>query len=106
MIATAGYAAVLAALGASVALVIQGVRGSAKGDKALVVIPVRVLFVASVASFVLLEVGILSHDFSIAYVANNTASTTPLIFLFAGGWAALEGSIVLWGLLLAVFVWL
>lgn len=106
MIATAGYAAVLVALGAAVALVVQGVRGSVTGDKALVVVPVRVLIGASVASFVLLEIGILSHDFSIAYIANNTASTTPLIFLFAGGWAALEGSIVLWGLLLAVFIWL
>jgi cytochrome c-type biogenesis protein CcmF len=57
-------------------------------------------------SFVLLELAILTHDFSISYVANNTSTATPFIFLFAAGWAALEGSIVLWGLLLAVFTYL
>lgn len=106
MIATAGYLAVLCALGAAAVLAFQGVRASRTGDKKLVTGPVQVLLGAAVASFVLLEVGILSHDFSIAYVANHTATTTPLIFLFAGGWAALEGSIVLWGLILAVFTWL
>jgi cytochrome c-type biogenesis protein CcmF len=106
MIAAAGYGAVLAALVASVALVVQGIRGSRAGDRALVVLPVRILIGASLASFVLLEIGILTHDFSIAYVANNTSTATPLVFLFAGGWAALEGSIVLWGLFLSLFVWL
>ncbi|MDA2979273.1 MAG: cytochrome c biogenesis protein CcsA [Actinomycetota bacterium] len=104
MIATAGYAAVVISLGASIALVIQGVRASATGDKSLVSLPVKVLVVASLAAFVILEIGILTHDFSILYIANNTASTTPIVFLFAGGWAALEGSIVLWGLVLAVFI--
>lgn len=104
MIASVGYAAVIVSLVASVALVVQGVRASATGDKGLVSLPVRVLVVASVAAFVILEIGILTHDFSIQYVANNTSSTTPLVFLFAGGWAALEGSIVLWGLVLAVFI--
>jgi cytochrome c-type biogenesis protein CcmF len=61
---------------------------------------------SSVVSFILLEVAILAHDFSISYVANNTSTATPFIFLFAAGWAALEGSIVLWGLLLAVFTYL
>ncbi len=104
MIATAGHAAVVVSLVASIALVIQGVRASRTGDKSLVALPVKVLVVASVAAFVILEIGILTHDFSIVYIANNTASTTPLVFLFAGGWAALEGSIVLWGLVLAVFI--
>jgi cytochrome c-type biogenesis protein CcmF len=106
MIATAGYAAVLTAVVASVALVVQGIRASNNGDRNLVVLPVRVLIGASVASFTILELGILTHDFSIAYVAHNTATTTPVIFLFAGGWAALEGSIVLWGLFLSLFIWL
>ncbi|MGZ8786410.1 MAG: heme lyase CcmF/NrfE family subunit, partial [Acidimicrobiia bacterium] len=48
---------------------------------------------------------ILTDDFSIAYIANNSATTTPFIFKVASAWAALEGSIVLWGLVLAAFVY-
>ena len=104
MIATVGYLAVVVACLASLALVVQGFRASRTGDRSLVKIPVRLLVSASIATFVLLEIGIQTHDFFIAYVANNTATTTPTLFLFAAGWAALEGSIVLWGLLLAAFI--
>jgi len=59
-----------------------------------------------VVAFVALEIAILTHDFSIEYVARNTATSTPFVFLLASGWAALEGSIVLWGIVLAFFIWL
>ncbi|MBT8197266.1 MAG: heme lyase CcmF/NrfE family subunit [Acidimicrobiia bacterium] len=52
-----------------------------------------------------LELAILTDDFSIEYVANNSASTTPFLFKIASGWAALEGSILLWALVLAGFVY-
>ena len=58
------------------------------------------------SAFVALEIAILTHDFSIEYVARNTATSTPFVFLLASGWAALEGSIVLWGIVLAFFTWL
>ena len=106
MIALAGYLAIFIALGAAISIVVQGIRCSQSGDKRALRVPVLVFLTASVASFALLELAILTHDFSIAYVANNTSTTTPFIFLFAAGWAALEGSIVLWGLLLAVFTYL
>jgi cytochrome c-type biogenesis protein CcmF len=51
-----------------------------------------------------LEAGLLTDDFSIAYIANNSATTTPLLYKIASAWAALEGSLVLWGLVLALFV--
>ncbi len=106
MIALAGYAAIFVALGAAVGIVFVGIRTARSGDKQALRVPVLIFLGASIASFVILESAILSHDFSIAYVANNTSTTTPPIFLFAAGWAALEGSIVLWGLLLAVFTYL
>ncbi len=105
MIAAVGYAAILTALVASIVTFVQGVRRS-RGSDVSVLAPATVMFAASVAAFVALEIGILTHDFSIAYVADNTATLTPLLFLFAAGWAALEGSIVLWGLMLGLFVWL
>ncbi|MGI9666323.1 MAG: heme lyase CcmF/NrfE family subunit [Acidimicrobiia bacterium] len=106
MIAVLGNAAVVTALAASFAVVIQAVRTYSVGAKSALKIPVLILLGSAVAAFLLLEVAILSHDFSIAYVANNTATATPFIFLLAAGWAALEGSIVLWGVVLAVFVFL
>jgi cytochrome c-type biogenesis protein CcmF len=106
VIALAGYLAIFIALGSAIGIVIQGVRNAGSGDKRALKIPVVVFLSASLASFALLELAILTHEFSIAYVANNTSTTTPFLFLFAAGWAALEGSIVLWGLLLAVFTYL
>jgi len=47
---------------------------------------------------------LISHDFSIAYVAANNASVTPLIYSITGMWSALAGSILLWGAILMVLV--
>jgi cytochrome c-type biogenesis protein CcmF len=105
MIALAGYLAIFIALGASISVAVQGIRYSRTGDASKLRLPVSVLLGAAITTFVLLEIGILNADFSIAYIANNTSLTTPLLFLFAGAWAALEGSIVLWGLVLAGFIW-
>lgn len=66
----------------------------------------RLLLWGAVVAMVALELGLLTNDFSIAYLANHHASTTPLIFTIASAWGALEGSIVLWGLVLAVFTYL
>jgi cytochrome c-type biogenesis protein CcmF len=106
MIALAGYLAIFIGLGAAIAVTVQGIRYSRTGDASKLRLPVSVLLGAAIVSFVLLEIGILSADFSIAYIANNTSLTTPYLFLFAGAWAALEGSIVLWGLVLAGYIWL
>lgn len=105
MIAIAGYGAVLVALASAGILFVNGTRRS-RGSDSSVQIPATVLMVSSLAAFVTLEVGILTHDFSVAYIANNTSSATPVVFLFAAGWAALEGSIVLWGVMLGLFIWL
>ena len=108
MIAVLGYLAILVALFGAVALVFTGIRSSRSQaqDPSSVRLPVFALVGGGVAAFVFLEVAILSHDFSIAYVAQNSALKTPLVFLFASGWAALEGSVVLWGVLLSIFTWL
>jgi cytochrome c-type biogenesis protein CcmF len=47
--------------------------------------------------------GLLTGDFSLAYIANHHAIATPFPFDVATAWAALEGSILLWGLVLAGF---
>jgi cytochrome c-type biogenesis protein CcmF len=44
---------------------------------------------------------LVTHDFSIAYVARNNALETPPFFTVISLWAALEGSILLWTAILA-----
>jgi len=107
MIAIAGYLSVLVAVGAAVKLAWDGWHASrGSGETAAVRRDAAVLLGAAAVAFGLLELAILTHDFSIEYVSSNTATTTPFVFLLASGWAALEGSIMLWGLVLAAFMYL
>jgi len=73
---------------------------------AAVRVPVALLLAGAAVAFIALEMGMLSHDFTLSYVIDNSSTATPVLFLLAGAWAALEGSIVLWGLVLAVLVYL
>ncbi|MGZ5383746.1 MAG: cytochrome c biogenesis protein CcsA, partial [Acidimicrobiia bacterium] len=108
MTATVGYLAILVAAFSSVGIIIQGFRGMrnpelARAEK--LQWPIYGMIGGAFLAMIALEVGILTDDFSIAYIANNSATTTPFIFKVASAWAALEGSIVLWGLVLAAFVY-
>ncbi len=51
-----------------------------------------------------LETALITHDFSLAYVAANNATVTPLLYSVTGLWSALEGSLLLWVLLLDALV--
>ncbi len=51
-----------------------------------------------------MEVALLRDDFSLTYVATNSARATPLLYKVATLWAALEGSIILWTLVLAGYI--
>ena len=54
-------------------------------------------------SVLMMEIAILTNDTSVAYVAEQSSSLTPFPFDVATLWAALEGSILLWGLILAAY---
>jgi cytochrome c-type biogenesis protein CcmF len=51
-----------------------------------------------------MEHALLTHDFSLAYVADNNSRQTPLLYSITGMWAALQGSILLWSLVLAGYL--
>lgn len=108
MIAVVGLLGILIAGGAAAVMAFDGLRlARVEGaDPARLRSAAAVMLLGAVVAMAALEVAILTHDFSIEYVADNTATTTPFIFLLASGWAALEGSIVLWGLVLAAFTYL
>ena len=48
---------------------------------------------AAVAAVGVMEWALITHDFSLQYVAENNARSTPLLFTITGLWAALAGSI-------------
>jgi cytochrome c-type biogenesis protein CcmF len=56
-----------------------------------------------------MEHALVTHDFTLVFVAQNNSTVTPLLYSITGMWSALAGSILLWGLILAVvstiFVW-
>jgi cytochrome c-type biogenesis protein CcmF len=62
-----------------------------------------VLGAAVVGAFAM-ERALITHDFTLRYVANNNSRGTPLLFCITGMWSALEGSILLWTLVLAGYL--
>ena len=51
-----------------------------------------------------MQSALLGHDFSLRYVAENNSRGTPLLYTITGMWSALEGSILLWALVLAGYL--
>jgi cytochrome c-type biogenesis protein CcmF len=105
MLAALGSAGVLAALVGSVMLVVRGVstaRGSRTDDLQS---PVRLIVAGAVTAMGAMILALLLDDFSLVYTANHHSLATPFPFDVATAWAALEGSIVLWGLVLAGYLW-
>src|SRR5207237_3908029 len=51
-----------------------------------------------------MEWALLSHDCSIADVVKNHSRSTPLLYTVAALWGALEGSILLWALVLSGYL--
>jgi cytochrome c-type biogenesis protein CcmF len=64
---------------------------------------VMATFGGAVAAVAAMQYALITHDFSIKYVASNSDRGTPLVYRITGMWAALEGSILLWGLVLCAF---
>jgi cytochrome c-type biogenesis protein CcmF len=54
-----------------------------------------------VGAVAVMQFALITHNFSLAYVAQNNATFTPLLYSITGMWSALEGSLLLWALLLA-----
>ncbi len=62
-----------------------------------------ILLGLTVLAAALLIAALVTLDFSIRYVANNTSRGTPLYYRITGLWGALEGSIILWAFWLTGF---
>lgn len=99
-----GWVGLLFGLAGSIVLVILGFLAQWRPqsvDRVLVQYAVGCLVGGAVVAMAALEVALLTDNFAVSYVAENHSRATPTLFTVASAWAALEGSIVLWVLVLA-----
>ena len=107
MNAALGSAGVLLGLMACSAGVVTMAVGLVRGRVALVRAGRTYAFMAlggAVLATVAMERALITRDFTVAFVAQNGSSRTPALFNVATMWSALEGSILLWALVLAGYV--
>lgn len=101
-----GYSAVIAALAIASYGMIAAIVGVKRREAGLV----RSARAAAYTCFGLLTIanlamiyGLVTHDFSIDYVAQVGSRDTPVFFTVISLWSALEGSILFWGWVLALY---
>jgi len=101
-----GYGMTLIALGLAVYGGVAAGIGARTGRLALIESAQHAalgVFVLVTSCFALLTYAFLTFDFSVRYVATNTNLGTPFYYRITGVWGALEGSIILWSWMLALY---
>lgn len=101
-----GLLAALAGIGVTVVGLRTGRDGLLRTGRGYVWLLVAGAVIATIA----MQRALLTHDFSLSYVASNDSLETPLLYTVTAMWSALQGSILLWALILsgylaAVAVW-
>ena len=106
MTADLGYGMTIVALGLALYGGISAGVGARTGRLALIESAQHAalgVFVLVTSCFALLTYAFLTFDFSVRYVATNTNLGTPFYYRITGVWGALEGSIILWSWMLALY---
>jgi cytochrome c-type biogenesis protein CcmF len=102
VIPTLGHLAVVIGLATTLYAAGAFVVGGRTRDAAVLASARRAMYAAfglvAIACLAMV-VSLLTHDFSVLYVARNNATTTPPFYSVISLWAALEGSILFWTLL-------
>jgi cytochrome c-type biogenesis protein CcmF len=105
--AAIGQSAVLLGLVASITGIVTLAVGLVRGRPALLKAGrtyAWLILAGAVIAAAAMERGLLTHDFSLKYVAENGSLTTPTLFTVTAMWSALQGSILLWTLILAGYI--
>jgi cytochrome c-type biogenesis protein CcmF len=99
----------LALLGALLISIIQGVLpmiGASNGNQQLMKVgstAATAQFLTVATAFALLTWAFVTQDFSVEYVARNSNSLLPMKYRYSAVWAAHEGSLLLWELILCLW---
>jgi len=102
-----GQIALLAALLSAISLGLFPLIGAHNGNRNMMAIASNAAVMQCL--LVLIAFGILTsafanQDFSVEYVASNSNSLLPMKYRFSAVWAAHEGSLLLWELILTFWV--
>ena len=104
---TLGSAGVVLGLAASLGGIVTIGSGLARHRRALFRVGgtyAWLILAGAVIAVVFMERALITRDFTVAYVAEHGSSRTPPLFNVATLWAALEGSILLWALVLSGYI--
>ncbi len=107
MNATLGHTGVLLGLVASIvgaAVIATGLVRKRPATVRSGQIYAGLILLGAVVATVAMQRALITHDFSIAFVAENNSRSTPLLYTITGMWSALSGSILLWGLVLSGYI--
>ncbi|MDN5750662.1 MAG: cytochrome c biogenesis protein CcsA [Pseudonocardia sp.] len=100
----AGWAGAMLGLAGSIVLGVLGLRAQRHPDAVRhrqLQAAVWCMLGGAVLAMAALEVALLTDNFAMSYVAETHSRATPLLFTVTSAWAALDGSLVLWALVLA-----
>ena len=101
-----GYDALAVALAVSLFGVLAAAFAARRSEAALGALvrgSVFTLLGLTSAAVLAMVYGLVSHDFSISYVAQVGSRSTPLFFTIISLWGALEGSILFWAWVLSLW---
>ncbi len=102
-----GSGGLLLGLAASVFGIAQLVFGVRRHDGRMLAAGSRYAYVVlagAVVAFAAMERALITRDFELAYVQQVGSTKTPLLYNLTAIWTALEGSILLWVLVLAGYI--
>ncbi|HLH46773.1 MAG TPA: cytochrome c-type biogenesis CcmF C-terminal domain-containing protein, partial [Acidimicrobiales bacterium] len=102
-----GQAGVILALVAAVAGIATLVVGLRRGRPDLLRtgrLYTWVILVGALVATAAMQHALIGHDWHLVYVDQNDSTTTPLIFRITAMWSALQGSILLWALILSLYL--
>jgi len=98
-----GSASVLLAFGLALYSAVVGAIGARRRDARLQTsarLATVATFLVTATAIAVMEAALVTNDFSVLYVAEHSRIASPLWVKIVTLWAALEGSILLWGFLL------
>jgi len=106
MLSTLGSAAVLAALLGAIFSSAAGLYGGFKQRPVATDASrygIYFVFFCISAAVAVMEIALLTHDFSVSYVAEVGSRETPTYFTAISLWSSLDGSILFWGWILGAY---
>jgi len=103
-IGTAGLTLAFASSLLGIVTLIVGISGRRPQFRRMAATYVWLVVAGALTMTFAMQRALLTDDFTMRYVHDNSSTQTPLMFKVSTMWSALEGSIILWALILAGYL--